>query len=169
MNNMIVKLGVRLFLFCLIAAIALAITNEVTKGPIAEQALKSKMAALNTVMPGCTYEEADIGELEEGSELDELFIAKDKDGNIVGYAITASPNGYGGEIPITFGISAEGHITQVYVGSLQETAGSCARPRMRSPIQRMFWALRLPWAIRMPSLLLTTRQTAARAKRKKFL
>ena len=123
MNNMIVKLGVRLFLFCLIAAIALAITNEVTKGPIAEQALKSKMAALNTVMPGCTYEEADIGELEEGSELDELFIAKDKDGNIVGYAITASPNGYGGEIPITFGISAEGHITQVYVGSLQETAG----------------------------------------------
>ena len=31
MNNTIVKLGIRLFLFCMIAAVALAITNEVTK------------------------------------------------------------------------------------------------------------------------------------------
>ncbi|MBQ8094017.1 MAG: FMN-binding protein, partial [Clostridia bacterium] len=123
MNNMIVKLGIRLFLFCAIAAIALAITNEVTKGPIAEQALASKMAALRTVMPGCTYEEAALGELEDDSELDELFVAKNADGSVSGYAITASPQGYGGEIPITFGVSNEGYVTQVYVGSLQETAG----------------------------------------------
>ena len=123
MNNMIVKLGIRLFLFCMVAAIALAITNEITKGPIAEQALASKMAALRTVMPGCTYEQAELGELEADSELDELYIARDSDGNIAGYAITASPNGYGGEIPITFGVSTAGHVTQVYVGSLQETAG----------------------------------------------
>ncbi|MBQ7487550.1 MAG: FMN-binding protein, partial [Clostridia bacterium] len=123
MNNTIVKLGIRLFLFCMIAAVALAITNEVTKGPIAAHALASKMAALNTVMPGCEYEEADLGELKEGSELDELFVAKDSSGNVAGYALTASPQGYGGEIPITFGVSSEGYVTQVYVGSLQETAG----------------------------------------------
>ena len=55
MNNQIVKLGIRLFLFCLFAAVALGITNEVTKGPIAEQALASKMAALKKVMPGSNY------------------------------------------------------------------------------------------------------------------
>ena len=40
--NDILKLGVRLFLFSLIAAAALAVTNEVTKGPIAEQKLAAQ-------------------------------------------------------------------------------------------------------------------------------
>ena len=123
MNNLIIKLGIRLFLFCLIAAVALAITNEVTKGPIAEQALASKMAALRTVMPNAKYEEATFETLEDGSELDELFVASNDSGEVVGYALSASPQGYGGEIPITFGVSSEGYVTQVYVGSLQETAG----------------------------------------------
>ncbi len=127
MNNQIVKLGIRLFLFCLFAAVALGITNEVTKGPIAEQALASKMAALKKVMPGSNYEELTYEELPEGSELDELFVAKNENGEIDGYALTASPQGYGGEIPITIGVSKEGYVTQVYVGSLQETAGLGSR------------------------------------------
>ena len=119
----IVKLALRLFVFALVAAVALALTNEVTKGPIEAQKLAAKMDALNTVLPGCEYAQIEYEGLAEGSVLDEIFEAKDASGATVGYALTAAPQGYGGPIPITVGISTEGCITQTYVGALQETAG----------------------------------------------
>ncbi len=125
--NDILKLGFRLFIFALVAAAGLAVTNEVTKGPIAEQKLAAKRAALETVLPNSEYEQIEYENLEDGSELDEIFAAKDANGNVKGYALTASPQGYGGEIPITMGISTGGYVTQVYVGSLQETAGLGSR------------------------------------------
>ena len=119
----IFKLALRLFVFALVAAVALAMTNEVTKGPIEAQKLAAKMEALNTVLPGCEYAQIEYEGLAEGSTLDEIFEAKDASGATVGYALTAAPQGYGGPIPITVGISTEGHITQTFVGALQETAG----------------------------------------------
>ncbi len=119
----IFKLALRLFVFALVAAVALALTNEVTKGPIEAQKLAAKMEALNTVLPGCEYAQIEYEGLAEGSSLDEIFEAKDASGATVGYALTAAPQGYGGPIPITVGISTEGHITQTFVGALQETAG----------------------------------------------
>jgi len=119
----IFKLALRLFVFALVAAVALAMTNEVTKGPIEAQKLAAKMDALNTVLPGCEYAQIEYEGLAEGSSLDEIFEGKDASGAVVGYALTAAPQGYGGPIPITVGISTEGHITQTYVGALQETAG----------------------------------------------
>ena len=119
----IVKLALRLFVFALVAAVALALTNEVTKGPIEAQKLAAKMDALNAVLPGCEYTQIEYEGLDEGSSLDEIFEGKDASGATVGYALTAAPQGYGGPIPITVGISTEGYITQTYVGSLQETAG----------------------------------------------
>ena len=119
----IFKLALRLFIFSLVAAVALAMTNEVTKGPIEAQKLAAKMEALNTVLPGCEYAQIEYEGLAEGSSLDEIFEAKDASGAVVGYALTAAPQGYGGPIPITVGISTEGHITQTFVGALQETAG----------------------------------------------
>ena len=119
----IFKLALRLFVFAFVAAVALAMTNEVTKGPIEAQKLAAKMDALNTVLPGCEYTQIEYEGLAEGSSLDEIFEAKDASGATVGYALTAAPQGYGGPIPITVGVSTEGCITQTYVGALQETAG----------------------------------------------
>ena len=119
----IFKLALRLFVFALVAAVALACTNEVTKGPIEAQKLAAKMEALGTVLPGCEYEQIAYEGVSEESSLDEIFIGKDASGAIVGYALTAAPQGYGGPIPITIGVSTEGHVTQTYVGALQETAG----------------------------------------------
>ena len=73
----IVKLALRLFVFALVAAVALAMTNEVTKGPIEAQKLAAKMEALGTVLPGCKYEQIAYEGIEEGSILDEIFIGKD--------------------------------------------------------------------------------------------
>ena len=119
----IIKLALRLFIFSLVAAVALALTNEVTKGPIAEQALAAKMEALSKVLPGCEYEQIEYEGLAEDSALEEIFVGKNAAGEIEGYALTASPNGYGGPIPITIGVSTGGYVTQTYVGALQETAG----------------------------------------------
>ena len=123
----IVKLALRLFIFAFVASVLLAITNEVTKGPIEAQKLASKMAALKTVLPGCEYEQIAYDGLADDSVLDEIFAGKDADGNVKGYALTANPQGYGGEIPITLGVSIDGYVTQTYVGSLQETQGLGSR------------------------------------------
>ena len=123
----IVKLALRLFIFALVASVLLAVTNEVTKGPIEQQKLASKMAALNTVLPGCEYEQIEYEGISDDSALDEIFIGKNADGSIKGYALTANPQGYGGEIPITLGVSEGGYVTQAYVGSLQETQGLGSR------------------------------------------
>ena len=123
----IVKLALRLFIFAFVASVLLAMTNEVTKDPIEKQKLASKMAALKTVLPGCEYEQIEYEGLADDSVLDEIFAGKDADGNVKGYALTANPQGYGGEIPITLGVSEGGYVTQVYVGSLQETQGLGSR------------------------------------------
>lgn len=120
----IFKLALRLFVFSLVAAVALALTNEVTKGPIEQQAMAAQMEALNTVLPGNEYAEVkEIEGLAEGSSISQMFTATNDAGEIAGYAIVANPQGYGGPIPITLGISTEGYVTQTYVGALQETAG----------------------------------------------
>ena len=120
----IIKLAVRLFVFSLVAAIGLAVTNQVTKGPIAEQEMAAQKAALNKVLPGCSYTDITATlALEEGSQIDQVFEGKADSGETAGYAFVAAPQGYGGPIPITIGISTEGYVTQTYVGALQETAG----------------------------------------------
>ena len=120
----IVRLALRLFIFAFVAAALLGITNEVTKGPIEAQAIAAKQEALSAVFPGCEYEPTDFGDYDTSdSDLDELFVAKDAAGETVGYALTASPQGYGGEIPITLGVSVDGYVTYIYIGALQETAG----------------------------------------------
>ena len=120
----IMKLALRLFLFALVASVALALTNEVTKGPIAEQKIAAQREALNKVLPGYDYAEIETIEgLAEGSQVAQLFTATDASGNIAGYALVTNPQGYGGPIPGTVGISVEGYVTQTYVGALSETAG----------------------------------------------
>ena len=120
----IIKLAVRLFVFSLVAAIGLAVTNQVTKGPIAEQEMAAQKAALNKVLPGMSYTDiTDTLALEEDSHIDQVFEGKEESGEVGGYAFVADPQGYGGPIPITIGVSTEGYVTQTYVGALQETAG----------------------------------------------
>ena len=100
----IVRLALRLFIFAFVVA--------------------AKQEALSAVFPGCEYEPTDFGDYDTSdSDLDELFVAKDAAGETVGYALTASPQGYGGEIPITLGVSVDGYVTYIYIGALQETAG----------------------------------------------
>ena len=47
----VTKLGLSLCAFALVAALALALTNAITKGPIEEQTLAASQAAQRAVLP----------------------------------------------------------------------------------------------------------------------
>ena len=119
----VLKLGLRLFVFTLVAALALAGTNAITSGPIAQQELAASQGAQRAVLPEAEiFEEQEIQAAPEYDQITALYAGKAGD-TTVGYVMTAAPQGYGGPVPITLGIGADGSIHGISVGDLQETAG----------------------------------------------
>ena len=110
---------ISLFLICILVAVLLGGTNELTKEPIAQlQAQKADQAKLQVCPDAVSFdgqEETDVPV--------EFYRGFDKDGNLVGYAIPTSHKGYGGEIELMVGISAQGEITGVTILSINETPG----------------------------------------------
>ena len=119
------KLAWRLLLICVVAALALAVTNELTKDIIAaQQPSATEEAAL--VMP----EAASFTLVSEGEGgLDRVFCGLDESGNPIGYVGTITTRGYGGPIVINVGLSTEGLITGINVGgeNFNETVGLGAK------------------------------------------
>lgn len=124
------------------AALGLALTNQITMEPISQQAIVAEEKARKLVMPGAeTFEKL---ELDDGSV---LFVAKAGD-EVIGYIGKAAAKGYGGEIEVITGISADGIITGINVGgaNFSETPGLGAKAKdtafaaqfagKKSPVQR---------------------------------
>lgn len=108
---------VTLFLICLVAALLLGLTNQVTAPKIAEIEEQTKQEAMKVVFPdadsfsedkeanGCTYAEA-----------------LDADKNVIGYAVTAvGKGGYSGDISLMVGLDNDGKVTATTVLSQDET------------------------------------------------
>lgn len=116
----ILKLGGKLLLIALIAGLALGVTNEITKGPIAQQAAASENAARMQVLPAAdSFEETGDG----------VYRGTDAAGNLTGFVTTVTVTGYGGPIEVTVGVDKNGTITGINVGgsNFSETAGLGAR------------------------------------------
>ena len=127
MNN-IAKLGSILFAICAVAALALGLTNQVTAPIIEERSIQANNEARQVVLPDASeFIEMDnsvfsnIKELEEGL-VAEVYEGK-SDNEIVGYTIKTLPKGYGGKIELIVGISKDGNITGIDIGSMSETPG----------------------------------------------
>lgn len=111
-----------------VAALALALTNLVTEGPINEQAVKAADESRLAAMPDAeAFEEQTLA---DGSTLDSLYAAT-KGGETVGYVGQATESGYGGPIAVVLGIDKSGAITSMSVGGTEfaETAGLGSRTR----------------------------------------
>lgn len=109
----------------IVAGLGLALTYGVTKEPIRQQAIAAEEAAKKQVMP-----EADLFEemqLEDGST---LFVAK-KGEDVLGYVGKSESKGYGGDIEVITGVTADGVITGINVGgsSFAETPGLGAKAK----------------------------------------
>lgn len=112
-----------------VAAVVLALTNMVTRGPIKELAMKDLREAFDSVMPADSYEEIAIPE--EYTLVSALYVAKDPSEAVIGYCVTAGATGFNGKVAVTFGVDPDGKITGCKVGDgdFAETPGYGARAK----------------------------------------
>ncbi|MBP6062919.1 MAG: RnfABCDGE type electron transport complex subunit G [Fusobacteriaceae bacterium] len=119
-KNRYIHYGIVLTGIAFLSALILALGNDFTAATIEANAKKVVEAARIKVLPVAkTFSE------EEGKEASGMkFIpGKDEAGNLVGYVVSASENGYAGAIDFVLGIDKEGKITGLDIVGSQETPG----------------------------------------------
>ncbi len=97
---------------CLVASLLLAVTNDLTKGPIEESRKNAEIKQRSEIFASASSFE----------EKDGYVCCLDENGNVVGYIFTTEGKGYGGAISVMTGIGTDGKITGVSVLSHSETA-----------------------------------------------
>ena len=137
--NTILKNTISITAITLVAGLALGVVQDITAGPIADQALKAKEEAYKAVFEDASgfseYSLDDDGQAEDlvgylndngftAQTIDEIMVAEDASGETLGYAFTITDSeGYGGDIQITVGIQKDGTISGISFLSISETAG----------------------------------------------
>lgn len=134
--NKIFKNTLILTAITVVAGCLLGLVYEITKGPIAVAQENTKQEAYRTVLADAddftTYEEFDAEEASSvltdagytSDDIDEVAVAKDQNGEEIGYVITVtSHEGYGGDIQISVGILNDGTVKGIEMLSIGETAG----------------------------------------------
>ena len=124
----IVKIGLILFAITAASAFVLAVVNAVTAPVIAENNAIKQAEAMRAVLPDAAQfsDESVLGDVAI-ENVNEVYAAKDAEGNVIGYAVMASPNGYGGEISMVVGVNTDMSVSGVDIISQSETAGLGAK------------------------------------------
>ncbi len=114
---------VTLTIIAVIAAVVLAATNQLTKGPIAEHEMATLKETFGTVMPAESYEQVELDAAYTDDGVDSLYKALDADGNLVGYCVKAAKTGYANSVAVTLGVNTDGTVAACVVGdtNFQET------------------------------------------------
>ena len=104
----------------LVAAVLLALTDSVTRGPIQEAATAAAHAARFAVLPGAE----DFEKVEDAEGVESLYTAL-ADGKVMGSVAAAKVQGFAGPIEVTVGMDTEGKLTGISVGGegFAETPG----------------------------------------------
>lgn len=124
----ILNLGVRLLIIALGAALALAGTYSITKGPIEEKEIEAATLARQEVLEASSFEEVKLDELKQspewGSEFDAIrSVYRGLNGSEqAGVTVELASKGYGGDIIMTIGVKADGTINGIIINSHSETA-----------------------------------------------
>ena len=134
--NKIIKNTVILTLITLIAGICLGAVYEITKEPIAQAQDAAKKEAWQQVFPDADvndFELVDVDQKAADKAIKDLGVKATIDEVCTvgeeGYVVTATDKeGYGGDIKITVGITADGTINGISILSISETAGLGMRP-----------------------------------------
>lgn len=129
--NKIIKNTVILTLITLIAGICLGAVYEITKEPIAQAQDAAKKEAWQQVSPDADandFELIDVDQKAADKAIKDLGVKATIDEVCTvgeeGYVVTVTDKeGYGGDIKITVGITADGTINGISILSITETAG----------------------------------------------
>ena len=119
--NKIIKNTVILTLITLIAGICLGAVYEITKEPIAQAQDAAKKEAWQQVFPDADandFELIDVDQKAADKAIKDLGVKATID-----EVCTVGEEGYGGDIKITVGITADGTINGISILSITETAG----------------------------------------------
>lgn len=131
----ILKDSLILFAITVVAGILLAFVNELTKQPIAQQQLKQKQEACETVFAdAASFELIDFDRslptytnwqnAYAKNDISEIYGAYDSAGNLLGYVVSViNKEGYGGAITIAMGIRLDRTLNAVSILSTNETVG----------------------------------------------
>lgn len=128
----IIRLGLILLLICAVSATLLAFTNGATIDKILEQRAIASENDRKAVLPEAdTFKPMDedaFNELKgQYDNLLEVYLGYAGD-TVIGYVIKTAPGGYGGPIEITTGLTNDGLVGGVRMGSNhQETPGLGAK------------------------------------------
>lgn len=137
------KDAVILFLITVVAACALGAVYEITKGPIEESKMRAKTEAYEKVfgeipdpegLTPCSIPEG-FPDQEQfpGSSINEALAVRDIDGSFLGTILSVTnSNGYGGDITIAMGVSADGTLKGIEFLEISETAGLGMRAKEES-------------------------------------
>ena len=131
--NKIIKNTIILTVITLVSGLLLGLAYEVTKDPIAQSEENAKREAWQAVFPDASedaFEQTDVDQDIAASVIKDLGISATidevctVDAGETGYVITATDGeGYGGDIQVTVGITADGTVSGLSFLSISETAG----------------------------------------------
>lgn len=116
----IIKPALSLFVICLATTVFLAVTSALTEDKIVERAEQDITNTRKVVL-------SQASEFEDIEGKDNTVCGKDSSGNIVGYVITVTEKGYGGQIQVMVGIDSDGKVSGVSILSHNETPGLGAK------------------------------------------
>lgn len=112
---------------CIVAGLALGLTNALTEDAIAEQNAAEEASARQSVMADAdSFEQVDVA---DGTEINGVTILScynaTSGGEACGKVVKTTVKGYGGTIEVTVGIAADGTITGINCGggNFAETPG----------------------------------------------
>lgn len=123
---------IALTLIAAIAGVALSGVYSVTKDTIEEQKAFAQATAYREVCPEATsfaYNDkaqeilGDEGTDADSAHINACYVGKDDSGNTVGYALSVSSKGFGGNVTMALGLTPDGAIRKISFTELNETAG----------------------------------------------
>ncbi len=122
-NENPVILAVILFVITAVAALLLAVTNNLTVEKIETNTIKEQNEARVAVLPDAKdFEKLDLV-FDEDDLVTEIYAGKNSQGEVIGYCVGVSSNGFGGDINMIVGVDQEKMVTGVKIISMSETPG----------------------------------------------
>ena len=120
-NNVLPMLipAIALTIISIAVAGILAVTNIITAPAIAKNAEKATNDALSVVVPSAN----EFKEVAVTTDENEIYVGYSVSGEEVGYAVSVSPLGFGGNIDIIVGFSKDKLVTGVEIVNSSETPG----------------------------------------------
>lgn len=113
MKKNIIIPSISLFVICTVAALLLAFTNQATAQKIEQLAAENAKASQAKVLETATsFEDKEI--TVDGKAYT-YQIGKNDSSEIVGYVVTTTANGYGGQVKIMTGILPDGKVNKIEV------------------------------------------------------